>query len=375
MKIALAFRNELMGIPGGNWVVEQFDQLVAGINGVWRIEHNDNGSHANITAETVTTPEVLLTDEDEVVARLGAEVTADGDSLVVRDRTGVATAHGHVLADSARFTGGYLKLAGQTSSTGLLMRRNSVTFEFMRGDGLTKAHLAAAAISSTETTASIAVILHDATTDGIRLEVNSGVLTVREGDDSANAPLLADALILNAATTDGVRLEVNSGTLTVREGDDSANAPLSSGAQTIEAAAGSPQVTLTNTAVAVVSGDVVSAIDMLIKDNNVPAGTLAAGIQCVARGTHTASSAPVALDFYTTAASSVTRALRLRISSSGNVKINGTAQRATTEAVGALELFDGTAPVGTLANGVSLYSSGGKLFAMDAAGVATQLTP
>lgn len=57
------------------------------------------------------------------------------------------------------------------------------------------------------------------------------------------------------------------------------------------------------------------------------------------------------------------------------VQVGGSASRATTDGAKRIDLFDGTAPVGTLTNGVSLYSSGGKLFAMDAAGTATQLTP
>ena len=61
--------------------------------------------------------------------------------------------------------------------------------------------------------------------------------------------------------------------------------------------------------------------------------------------------------------------------STGSVQIGGTAARATTAGTKRLDLFDGTAPAGTLANGVSLYSAGGKLFAMDAGGTATQLTP
>jgi hypothetical protein len=38
-------------------------------------------------------------------------------------------------------------------------------------------------------------------------------------------------------------------------------------------------------------------------------------------------------------------------------------------------LFDGTAPVGTLANGVSFYSASGEANVMDAAGNATLLSP
>ncbi|MFZ2149778.1 MAG: hypothetical protein WAV15_01300 [Minisyncoccia bacterium] len=60
---------------------------------------------------------------------------------------------------------------------------------------------------------------------------------------------------------------------------------------------------------------------------------------------------------------------------SGNVKIAGTAVRATTEGSNHLDIFDGTAPAGTLTNGISLYSTAGELRVMDAAGNATLLSP
>lgn len=77
-----------------------------------------------------------------------------------------------------------------------------------------------------------ALILGAETTSGIRVEVNAGSLDVREGDDSASAPMSASvgtfdtAVVLGAATTSGIRLEVNTGICDVREGDDSALAPL-----------------------------------------------------------------------------------------------------------------------------------------------------
>jgi hypothetical protein len=40
-----------------------------------------------------------------------------------------------------------------------------------------------------------------------------------------------------------------------------------------------------------------------------------------------------------------------------------------------LHIFDGTAPVGTLANGCSFYSTSGEMRVMDAAGNATLLSP
>jgi hypothetical protein len=59
---------------------------------------------------------------------------------------------------------------------------------------------------------------------------------------------------------------------------------------------------------------------------------------------------------------------RARIDAAGNVLVGGTAARGTTVGTAHLDLFNGTAPVGTLTNGVSLYSASGDLKFMDAAG-------
>ena len=59
---------------------------------------------------------------------------------------------------------------------------------------------------------------------------------------------------------------------------------------------------------------------------------------------------------------------RARISAAGNVLIGGTAARGTTVGAAHLDLFNGTAPAGTLTNGVSLYSDSGDLKFMNAAG-------
>ena len=58
-----------------------------------------------------------------------------------------------------------------------------------------------------------------------------------------------------------------------------------------------------------------------------------------------------------------------------SLQVGGTAARATTAGTNRFDLFDGTAPVGTLANGISLYSTAGELRVMDAGGVATLLSP
>ena len=64
-----------------------------------------------------------------------------------------------------------------------------------------------------------------------------------------------------------------------------------------------------------------------------------------------------------------------RFNSTGNFKIGGTADRATTEGTNQVVIFNGTAPVGTLANGCSFYATAGEMRVMDAAGNATLLSP
>ena len=85
------------------------------------------------------------------------------------------------------------------------------------------------------------------------------------------------------------------------------------------------------------------------------------------------------IKFYTdtsgTADASFTPTERMRIDSSGNVKVGGTADRGTTVGTAHIDIFNGTAPAGTLTNGVSLYSSSGEFYAMDAAGNATLNSP
>lgn len=63
------------------------------------------------------------------------------------------------------------------------------------------------------------------------------------------------------------------------------------------------------------------------------------------------------------------------ITALGNVKIGGTAVRGTTEGSNQLDIFNGTAPVGSLSNGVSFYSSAGEARVMDSGGNSTLLSP
>lgn len=64
-----------------------------------------------------------------------------------------------------------------------------------------------------------------------------------------------------------------------------------------------------------------------------------------------------------------------KFTAKSQLKIGSSAERGTTEGTMHIDLFNGTAPVGTLTNGISIYSSGGECYIMDAAGNATLQSP
>lgn len=63
------------------------------------------------------------------------------------------------------------------------------------------------------------------------------------------------------------------------------------------------------------------------------------------------------------------------ITSAQNTKIGASTPRSTTEGTNQVVIFNGTAPVGTLANGASFYAAAGEMRVMDAAGASTLLSP
>jgi hypothetical protein len=76
-----------------------------------------------------------------------------------------------------------------------------------------------------------------------------------------------------------------------------------------------------------------------------------------------------------TAGNAISFTQALTLTAASNLKLGGTADRATTAGTNHLDIFNGTAPVGTLANGISIYSNAGEAYVMDAAGNATLFSP
>jgi hypothetical protein len=76
-----------------------------------------------------------------------------------------------------------------------------------------------------------------------------------------------------------------------------------------------------------------------------------------------------------TAGNAISFTQALTLTTESNLKLGGTANRATTAGTNHLDIFNGTAPVGTLADGISIYSNAGEAYVMDAAGNATLFSP
>jgi hypothetical protein len=89
----------------------------------------------------------------------------------------------------------------------------------------------------------------------------------------------------------------------------------------------------------------------------------------------TASAMGTHLLLRTTATGSTTVATRVLINTTGLTLGTAAVARGTTDPTNALNIFDGTAPVGTLTNGCTFYSTAGEMRVMDAAGNATLLSP
>jgi hypothetical protein len=155
--------------------------------------------------------------------------------------------------------------------------------------------------------------------------------------------------------------------------------------------------TVTNLGIAILSADANGGVLLVKEDGSNPssgeglgsfgmrgedsANNLAASsamISSYATENHSGSAAGADLRFYTKAngvGPGSAPSERARIDAVGNVYIGGTAARGTTVGTNALQIFNGTAPVGTLSNGCSFYSTSGEMRVMDAAGNATLLSP
>jgi hypothetical protein len=125
----------------------------------------------------------------------------------------------------------------------------------------------------------------------------------------------------------------------------------------------------------VIAGDVLGRINFHapLETDGGDANLVAASIVASATAAFNASLNATSLLFQTGYSEVATT--KMQLDSVGNLKLGGSAVHGTTVGTNHIDIFDGTAPAGTLANGISIYSTAGECYIMDAAGNATLQSP
>lgn len=120
-------------------------------------------------------------------------------------------------------------------------------------------------------------------------------------------------------------------------------------------------------ATSAITDDVLGMISFYTSD----ASSNAAGRQCAIKAiTSEAGGRNSALAFFAGTGTEDSSVEVMRCTATRNLKLGGTAARAAVQGTFHIDIFDGTAPTGTMTNGISLFSVTGKLKSIDAAGLA-----
>lgn len=290
-----------------------------------------NGVSGTVATDT-TTPAITLT--------LGAITPTSVNGLTITTSTGTLTiANGKTVSVSNTLT-----FTGTDGS--------SVAF----GAGGTVAYTNVTTLSSL---VSVGTLTTGATGAGFTVALSTSTITGTLADArlSSNVPLKNAANVFTA--NQSTKLDQNTNTSLIVENADAGVAAF--------AALEVRNSTATNDNLRFLAmGAGFTTIGGFVQD----AGVLTAGTN-LSGGLSIMTQANAALRIYTNGHTN----LRATFETTGQLKLAGTATRATTEGTNHLDIFNGTAPVGTLANGISIYSTAGEGYMMDAAGNATLQTP
>lgn len=228
---------------------------------------------------------------------------------------------------------------------------------------------------NTYANSAVAIVDSANTTKLQMLQTTSGFfyMTVNGTDDFVLKPTES---VFNESGADidfRVESDTNTHALFVDAGNSRVGIGTNSPVSVLDVAGTTPVLTIKDTQnKSWVPNDTVGDLDFYSSDTSGTGPRTVARVRSLAD--NNATTVAGALSFWTSAADSAATE-KVRITSAGNVSIGGTANRATTVGTAALNIFNGTAPVGTLTNGISIYSAAGEAYVMDAAGNATLFSP
>ncbi len=80
MNIATDFLAQVQGLPGGGWIVNTINAMVASIGAAWDKEHKDDGTHGNVTVDSLTVQGAKVGDLSDV-AYDGSIFFANGSAV------------------------------------------------------------------------------------------------------------------------------------------------------------------------------------------------------------------------------------------------------------------------------------------------------
>ena len=103
-------------------------------------------------------------------------------------------------------------------------------------------------------------------------------------------------------------------------------------------------------------------------------GGTASGEDLTLQSTSHATRGTIILDKSVTIPSPLNFQNSFNIGDTGGIQIGAITVRGTTEPTNAINLFNGTAPAGTLTNGATIYAQGGKIYAADSTGDIRSIT-
>lgn len=170
MNLTQPFRAEVERVSTA--ISDTFDFLMAKVNGMWNVQHKDDGSHSDITADTITV--TTLTATNELVTnnlQITGNLAVTGNAAV----TGAVTAASALIPSITANTG--ITTPAITAGGGVLTVTTATSANFSNAVAVTGALTAGSVVTTGVVTAGTALAAGTTVTAGTKLIAGSLVST------------------------------------------------------------------------------------------------------------------------------------------------------------------------------------------------------